>query len=152
MEEEEEKGGKEGGGREEAGGHTLATVFPFCCPDRGACTPACRAPAPPRAPLWVALPSCHQVPQVRPPCLTSLPGGVPRPSPEPGRGEGRDSDRSPTQPASPGRLQPRRRRSAPPAALALAPDEGRGGPGPARVSWAPPGRRETCLDRVVGGL
>ncbi|OBS58365.1 hypothetical protein A6R68_10494 [Neotoma lepida] len=86
-----------------------------------------------------------------PPCLTYLPVGVLRPSPESGHGDGRDPGRSPAQPASPGRLQPGRRRSAPPAALALAPDKGRGGPGPARVSWTPPGRRKTCLDRVVGG-
>ncbi|XP_035306480.1 BLOC-1-related complex subunit 8 isoform X5 [Cricetulus griseus] len=39
-----------------------ASVSSPCCPSRGACTAACRAPAP-RAPLWGALPSCPRVPQ-----------------------------------------------------------------------------------------
>lgn len=153
----EDGGGREGWkveGKRKGGGRWShpASVFSPCIPGRGACTAACRAPPPPQAPLWVALPSCQQVPQVRPPRPTCLPVRVPRPSPESRRGEGPGSDRSPAQPASPGRLQPRRHRFAPPAVLSLAPDEGRGGPSPAGVSWVPLGGRETCLDWVVGGL
>lgn len=126
--------------RKEEGRRQVVTLSPGSvflprCPRRGACTAVCRAPAPPRAPLWVALPSCPQAPQVRPPHLTCLPLGVQA-------WEGRGTDRSPAQPTSSGRLQPRRRRSASVAALALANNEGRSGSRPASVSWAPPGGQE----------
>lgn len=71
---------REGGKRERGRWSDPASVFPLCCSRRGACTAACRVPVP-RAPLWVALPSYHQAPQVLP-----TPSDLPArwgPSPQP---------------------------------------------------------------------
>lgn len=135
--EEKEEGGKWGRGREEAGGH-IQPHFSLCCSCREACTAACRVPVP-RAPHWVALPSYHQAPQVHP-TVSDLPAcGVSRPNPKSGSGRVGVLTRSPFIQPLPSalRLQPGRRSSGTPAALALATNEGRCRPRPASVSCAP---------------
>lgn len=103
---------------------------------------ACRALAP-RARLWVASPSYHQAQQVRP-TPSDLPArlGPSCSQPRVREWEGWSTDRISAHPASARRLQSGRRSSGPPAALALATNEGRGGPRRASVSWAPPSGQE----------
>lgn len=131
-----------GGGRREGAGrwpHRASVLLPRCPAEEPVRRPAepRRRPGPGSGQL--RLPASGPRRCARPVCR-GCPVGVPLPNPESSAWEGWGPDRSPAQPASACRVQPRRRRSAPAAALAA--NEGRRGCHPAGVSWAPPGGHE----------